>query len=174
MVKNQFSGYLKRFAIVMLVSLAFVWGMSELAHLFMKDDFDRPPEIIELVIPNGTAAKVAEGENVPAIPDSMVFVVGDTLVIRNEDSVDHRLGPVWVPPGASANLLMDDLSNYDYTCSFRPSRYLGLDVREPTTWNIRLIALGYVTPATGLFIFVYSIVIWPIKSRDDQKENGTI
>ena len=133
--------------------------------MLFKETSDRPPEDVELVIPPGTADKVAIGEEVPSIPDTLVFVVGDTLIVKNEDVVDHQLGPVWVPAGTSASLAMDNANSYDYSCSFRPSRYLGLDIREPTTINTRLVALGYVTPATTIFFFVYSLIIWPLEPR---------
>ncbi|MCP4283591.1 MAG: hypothetical protein GY792_03940 [Gammaproteobacteria bacterium] len=136
--------------------------MSEIAHYMMQEEYDRPPQDVELVIPAGTADRVAAGEETPAIPSEMVFIVGDVLVVRNEDSVDHQLGPVWVPPGTSASLPMEDANNYDYTCSFRPSQYLGLDVRQGTTVNLRLVALSYVTPATAVFLFVYSLVLFPL------------
>ncbi len=160
--KKDFRLGLKRFLIVFLISLVFVGGMSEIAHYTMKEKYDRPPQEMELVIPAGTADRVATGEETPAIPSEMVFIVGDVLVVRNEDSVDHQLGPVWVPPGTSASLPMEDANNYDYTCSFRPSQYLGLDVRQGTTVNLRLVALSYVTPATAVFLFVYSLVLFPL------------
>ena len=34
----------------------------------------------------------------------MSFVVGDTLVVKNEDSVEHQLGPLWIPAGSSASM----------------------------------------------------------------------
>ncbi len=153
---------LRRFIIVFLISLVFVGGMSELAHLFLREQTDRAPQVVELVIPAGTAEKIASGQDEPSIPDSLVFVIGDTLVVRNEDSTDHQLGPVWAPAGTSATLEMKTANAFDYTCSFKASRYLGLEVRERTTLQLRLIALGYVTPATALFIFVYSLVVFPL------------
>ena len=94
---------------------------------------DRAPQRIELVIPAGTADQIASGQAVPSIPTDMVFVVGDTLVVKNEDTASHQLGPIWVPPGTSASLNLDTANRYSYACSFQPSRYLGLDVRSRVT-----------------------------------------
>ena len=93
---------------------------------------------------------------VPSIPADMVFVVGDTLVVKNEDSVSHQLGPIWVPPGASASLNLNQTNNYSYTCSFEPSRYLGLDVRPRVTWATRIVAVLLAGIPTGAMIAVYS------------------
>jgi len=172
MSKDYLKLGIRRFFILFGLSLVFVWGLSELAHLIMKEESDRPPKDVTIVIPTGTAEQVALGKEIDSIPDSMIFVVGDRLVVKNEDTVDHQLGPLWIPAGTSASLLMEDANNYDYTCSFRPTRYLGLDIREPTTLNIRLIALGYVTPATTLFFFVYSLILFPLNPKKEEIVTG--
>jgi hypothetical protein len=158
------SGF-QRLIITLLVALGVVWIGSEVAFYFMKENTDRAPDQIELVIPAGTAEKVAAGEPVPSIPDEMVFVLGDTLVVRNEDRADHELGPLWIPAQSSASLLLDTADRYAYSCSFQPSQYLGLNVKQPTSWQTRLTALGFTVPATTAFMFIYSLVLWPINPR---------
>ncbi|MBE0411123.1 MAG: hypothetical protein IBX69_15485, partial [Anaerolineales bacterium] len=105
----------------------------------------------------------AAGDPVPSIPDEMVFVVGDTLLVRNEDRVDHELGPLWVPAGSSASLVLEQPRKFRYACSFQNTKYLGIDVRQPTTWSTRITALAVASPATAIFIFIYSILVWPLK-----------
>ena len=95
----------------------------------------------------------------------MVFVLGDTLVVKNDDSVDHQLGPLWIPPKSNASLVLDTADRYAYSCSFQPSKYLGLNVKQATTWETRLVALGFAVPATTAFIFIYSLVLWPINTE---------
>ncbi len=163
---------MKRLLIVFLVSLSLVWAGSEIAFQLIKEKDDRAPQTIELVIPQGTAAQVAQGNPIPSIPEEMVFVVGDTLLVKNEDVVDHQLGPLWVPAGSSASLLMEQADNLAYSCSFKSTRYLDLRVKEPTTFRTRLSALGLAVPATTMFLFVYSILIWPIQPR--QKSSAAI
>ena len=164
--KKMFELGLRRFIIVFVISLVLVGVMGEVANAWIGSSADRGPQAVELIIPAGTAEKLASGQEEPAIPDSMTFVVGDTLVVRNQDVVDHQLGPVWVPAGSSASLKMDTANSYDYTCSFRASNYLGMDIKEATTIGIRLISLGYVAPATALFLFVYSLVLFPLKPKE--------
>ena len=155
----------RRAIILFLISLALVWAVSEGAYWLQKDKSDRAPSQIELVIPEGTAASIAAGQPVPSIPDEMVFVVGDTLVVRNNDLSDHQLGPLWVPAGTSASLVLDQANRYAYTCSFQTSKFLGLTVKSATTLSTRLSALMVAVPATTAFLFVYSILIWPLGPR---------
>ena len=163
-----FKRALKRFALVFAAAMVFVFLLGELAHAQIKESFDRPPETVELTLPAGTAAKVARGEEIPSIPAEMSFVVGDTLVVYNEDYTAHELGPLYIPANSSATLTMDAANSFEYSCSFRPTQFLGLTVQEATTLNIRLIALGYVSPATAIFFFLYSLAIWPLNPKEDE------
>jgi hypothetical protein len=163
-----------RLVITLFVSLVLVWVGSEVAFYFLKENTDRVPEQIELLIPVGTADKVAAGEPVPSIPEEMTFVLGDTLIVNNEDSVDHQLGPLWIPPRSKASLVLDAAERYAYSCSFQTSRYLGLNVKQATTWQTRLVALGFSVPATTAFLFIYSLAIWPITSKPEKKVQSSL
>ena len=79
---------IQRVLITQLLGILIAIGVNEISFLFLKSEAGRAPQHIELVIPPGTAEKVAQGEANPALPDKMVFVVGDTLVVRNDDVVD--------------------------------------------------------------------------------------
>ena len=158
-----------RLLITFAAALALVWIGSELAFYFLRVDTDRMPQEIELVIPAGTAAKVAAGEPVPAIPDEMTFVLGDTLVVYNEDEVDHQLGPLWIPPQRQSSLVLDAAQRYAYSCSFKTTRYLGLNVKQATTWQTRIVGLGFAVPPTTMFFFIYSLVLWPLNPDPDKK-----
>ncbi len=156
-----------RFLILLGVSVVLVWIGSEAAYLLQKDKSDRAPRQVELVIPAGTAQKVAAGEPVPSIPEEMTFVVGDVLLVKNEDTQAHQLGPMWVPANSSASLSLDQAANLAYQCSFQQSRYLGLNVRPPTTLGTRLQALFLAAPATASFLFIYSILVFPLQPKKD-------
>ena len=160
---------LVRLAITFVAALALVWIGSEVAFYFLKADTDRTPQEVELVIPTGTAAKVEAGEPVPVIPDEMTFVLGDTLVVRNEDLVEHQLGPLWIPPKTKASLVLDAAQRYAYSCSFKTTRYLGLNVKQATTWQTRVVGLGFAVPPTTMLFFIYSLVLWPL-NPDPKKE----
>lgn len=162
---------LRRFLVILIISAAALFAVSEITFRMQPYNIDRAPKTIEIVIPAGTADKVAAGETIPAIPQSMVFVLGDVLVVRNEDNVLHELGPHLVPPGASASVPMDMAENFSYSCSFSGSSYLGLDVKEATTWKTKVLALAFSAPATAVVIFLYSLAVKPLVEEPEIEEN---
>jgi len=154
---------------LLLVSIVMVLGISELAYRLMKADSVRGPMTIELVIPADTAVRIAAGEAMPAIPEEMTFVVGDTLVVKNEDAVNHQLGPLYIPSGSSASLKMEKAESLFVDCSFQSTQYLGLTINQPVTWASRLQALGYGVPPTWMFLLVYSFAIRPLEKKSLDK-----
>jgi hypothetical protein len=153
---------LKRLVLVTLLSSVIIFIASEAFYRLQKESHERAPQQVELVIPLGTSEMVSRGETVTAIPEEMVFMVGDTLVVRNEDSVSHQLGPLWIPANSSASLSMDTAARYIESCSFQASQYLGLDVRQPATLGTRLQALVIAGPGTIIFLFIYSVLVFPL------------
>ena len=139
--------------------------ISEVPFLFLRDTARMPREIV-LTIPPGTAAEVARGEQPPSLPENMTFVVGDRLVVQNDDSVDHKLGPLWIPANSSAQLSLDQEENLAYECTFQPDNYFGLDVREPLTPSTRIYGIVYVALPMAILIALYSFVIAPKKKEN--------
>jgi len=162
--------YISRLLVTVLVAFILVFLINEGFYYFQKEKTDRAPETVQLVIPEGAAARVALGEPVPSIPEDMVFVVGDVLEVRNEDVTDHQLGPIWVPAGTTGSLVLEDANKYSYSCSFTPSKYLGVDVRQATTFGTRMTALGIAVPPMAVFLFIYSLLVFPVNS--DKKEKS--
>lgn len=162
--------YINRFLLVVAVSVLASWIISELGLRLQQDqNTARAPQQIELIIPAGTAAKVAAGESAPGIPNEMTFVLGDVLVVRNEDSETHTLGPLLVPAGASASLPLNEEDNFSMTCSFNASSYMGLTVRPPTTLRTRLVGISFATIPTAGMLFVYSLLVFPVDRKADPK-----
>jgi hypothetical protein len=162
-MQNTLKLLLRRLILMILLSVSAVLLVSELSYRLLREESSRAPETIELVIPAGTAEKVRSGHPEPSIPEDMTFVVGDILSVKNEDSMDHQLGPLWIPAGKTASLPMGKANNFAYTCSFRPSQYLGIIVREPVTWSSRLGAVALAAPPTAIFLLVYSLVVRPLQ-----------
>lgn len=160
---SKFWPYLKRLLVIFGVSLVLALIINEVSYLLQKDQYDRPPQTIQLVVQPGTAERIAAGEEVPSIPSEMVFVVGDVLEVKNDDNVPHQLGPIWVPSGATGQLVMEKIDKLAYSCSFQTSRYLGLDIRQPTTMGTRFVALALSAPTVTALIFIYSLLVYPVK-----------
>ncbi len=157
---------IQRTLISILAGLLISTIINETTFFFLRSAAGRAPQRIELVIPAGTAERVANGESSPSLPANMVFVTGDTLVVNNQDKETHTLGPLLVPSGTSASLILDQANSYAYTCSFQPQRYMGLDVREPVTTWTRLYGIIFSGLPLGALIALYSIVAKPLKPKN--------
>lgn len=159
------SPIVKRIVLSILLGLTLAVLTTEISYRLLRRE-NRAPKRIELVIPPGSAERVARGEAPPDIPEELTFVVGDTLVVINQDSASHQLGPLWIPAGAVASLTLESEQNYAMECSFQPSRVFGLDVREPVTLATRLTGIFFAgLPLSALFA-VYSLVIGSGKEKN--------
>jgi len=172
-MKTDFTPYIVRLVIVFVIASLVAIAINEGAYLFQVDRNDRESGTVRLVIPPGTAERIAQGEPAPGIPEKMSFVVGDVLEVKNEDSVDHQLGPVWVPPGTTGRLVLKEANRFSYSCSFSPDKYLGLDVLQRTSFATRLTGLAISAPTLAAFLFIYSLAVFPMKPREKRIEAKT-
>jgi hypothetical protein len=156
---------IKRLLLSLVLGFAVGVLVSEVPFLFLQETARAPREIV-LTIPAGTAEQVARGEQPPSIPENMTFVVGDRLVVRNEDAVDHKLGPLWIPENSSAQLALNQEESLAYECSFQPGNYFGLDVREPLTLGTRLYGIFFVALPMAIMIALYSFLVSPPKKEN--------
>jgi len=155
----------KRILISLLAGLLLGIAIGEIPFIFLRETA-RPPQEIVLTIPAGTAEQVARGEQPPSIPGNMIFVVGDMFVVNNEDTVDHKLGPLWIPANSSAQLSLDQEQSLAFECTFQPDSYFGLDVREPLTLSTRLFGIVYAGLPLAILIALYSFII-PVKKKEN-------
>ena len=162
MLRNQI---VKRILLCFLIGLVLSVAITEIPFIFLRENA-RPPKEITLVIPQGTAEEVSRGEQPPGIPANMKFVVGDTLIVQNQDQVDHQLGPLWIPANSSAMLSLDQVESMAYECSFQPGKYLGLDVSEPLTLGTRVYGILYIALPLGVLFSLYSLAL-PSKKKED-------
>jgi hypothetical protein len=153
----------KRIAIGMLAGLVIGALISEATYFFLRGGEGRTPEVIEIVIPAGTAEKVRNGQVEPSLPASMTFVIGDTLVVKNHDSATHQLGPLFIPPGTSASLRLDSTQKYSASCSFQPGRYFGLDIRAPLTLETRIVGILQAGVPLGFLLILYGVFALPYR-----------
>lgn len=170
--KKNLRPYWIRLGVVFAISLLVVVAFNEVSYLIQKDEYDRAPETVTLVIPEGTAEQVAAGVDVASIPSELVFVLGDILEVENRDTVSHQLGPLWVPAGSSASLVLEQANNYAYSCSFQTTQYLGLDVRQPTTLSTRLVGIALAAPTMTVLVFLYSLLIFPVDKSGRRNPDG--
>ena len=153
----------RRIAVCLLAGLGLGAVISEASFYFLGGPETRPSKVIELDIPAGTAVRVSEGRSDPVLPSNITFVVGDTLVVRNLDSVTHQLGPLLIPAGTSSSMRMDAAQDYSAACSFQPSRYIGLIVVSPLTLGTRLVGIFEAGIPMGLLFLLYGLFAIPSK-----------
>lgn len=152
-----------RFLLGIGIGLLLAIPFTELAFRFQGSTTSRSPRTVELTIPAGTSTKVDAGQSV--LPQDFSFVVGDVLLVHNQDSVVHTLGPLVIPPERSASLAMSRLGNLSYVCSFEPTKYLGLSVQAPLTLSTRLEGIAIAGIPMGMLISLYSLIIRPLKRK---------
>lgn len=155
----------RKIVVSMLIGLAIGVAVAEIPFIFQRETARQPKKVV-ITIPLGTADRVALGEAPPTIPENMTFVVGDVLVVENNDAVDHKLGPLWIPAHTSAQLALSQKENLAYECSFQPGKYFGLDVREPLTMSTRIFGIFYAGIPLGILIALYSFA-FPSKKKEN-------
>jgi len=155
----------KRILFSLLIGLLLGVVVSEIPFMFLRETA-RPPQEVLLTIPAGAADQVARGQQPPSIPESMIFVVGDILIVQNQDVVDHKLGPLWIPANSSARLSLDREESLAFECSFQSDNYLGLDVHQSLTLSTRLYGIWYVGLPMAILIALYSLVM-PSKKKEN-------
>ena len=172
---SYFGRILMRVALALTLGLVIGFAISEISFQLLKED-SRAPTNVDLIIPQGTSVLIANGEVPPSIPEGMKFVVGDTLSVHNNDLVDHQLGPLWIPAGSMASMNLDRDQNFIFACTFQPSSYFGLDVREPVTIWTRLGGVVFSGVPLGAILALYSFIPWPIHKEtevnSDLQENA--
>lgn len=148
----------KRILISVIMGLLIGLALSEITFIFLGRTA-RPPQVIELTIPMGTSELIARGQQPPTLPEGMTFVVGDVLIVNNEDEVDHQLGPLWIPAGTSGQLSLGQPESLAYECSFQADNYLGMDVYESLTLGTRIYGILFAGIPMGILIALYAAVL---------------
>lgn len=121
-----------RWVVSLLAGVALAGGLSGASWLLLSERPSRSPGQIDLTIPPGTAALVRTSTVPSVIPSSLTFVHGDTLVVRNQDSVDHLIGPFRVPAGETVTIDIERASPERFSCTIHPTGYLGVVVQRRT------------------------------------------
>jgi hypothetical protein len=162
-------GLIKRMLLALVVGIILASIGSEIAYRIQGINTSRGPQTIELVIPAGTADKVAQGQIV--LPVNQTYITGDVLLVKNQDSVTHTLGPLVIPANASASLTLSQSGNLNYICSFEPSKYYGMLIQPAMTITTRIEGWLIAGIPLGLLIGVYSLVAYPLKPAVKPAQN---
>lgn len=77
---------------------------------------------IVVEVPDGTAARIARGEQVDIVGDRINARVGDRLRLVNHDNRSHMIGPFLVGPGQRVESLLARAGSYEGECSLHRDR----------------------------------------------------
>jgi hypothetical protein len=113
---------------ISLVFLVIGLGVAAYRGAVLREELRR----YEIVIPAGTAARLAAGDTANAPPHSFELILGvrDVLVIQNEDSVWHQVGPYRVAPGHTLVQRFSRPGTIRAACTMTASRQVEIIVRE--------------------------------------------
>ena len=91
------------------------------------------PEGLErlVVIPAGTAERLAAGEDVALLPDDLRFRLRDRLVVVNDDLSSHQVGPFVVAPGQRLEKRFSEAATLDGFCSLHATGRITIEITKP-------------------------------------------
>lgn len=158
--RNPWNSLTGRILLPMLLGFGIGYLMSEGPAALIDDPTSRPKREVELVIPPGTAERVAEGQASPSIPEGLRMATGDTLVVHNQDDVPHQLGPMWVPPGTTGRLVFPRTITGRYACSFTPVGYFGIQVEPRLTGFERFVFVLVSGFPFAAVLTLVSVFLW--------------
>ncbi|MEO5842342.1 MAG: hypothetical protein ABIQ73_26795 [Acidimicrobiales bacterium] len=69
------------------------------------------------VVPAGTGSTLDAGGSVEILPRDLEVRVGDRIVVLNEDTRNHEVGPWTVPAGDTFTFRFKTVGRYDSHCS---------------------------------------------------------
>ena len=89
-----------------------------------------PPAVVEygVVIPKGTGKRIRSGFHLFLIPENLQLHVGDSLVVVNEDTQVHEVGPFFVRPGETMVQTFTETGKFIGACTFHPVGEVSIEV----------------------------------------------
>ncbi|MEZ5136344.1 MAG: hypothetical protein R2699_15135 [Acidimicrobiales bacterium] len=80
----------------------------------------KEPFEYKVVVPVGTAERIAGGEEVTLIDAQIDLAVGDRIVIDNQDDEVHQVGPFPVRPGETFEHTFTAPGRFEGLCTLHP------------------------------------------------------
>lgn len=84
----------------------------------------------EIVIPAGTATRLAAGEEVILFPADLDVKLRDRLIVVNDDDVDHRIGPFTIDAGARLVTKFAEVMTVNGFCSLHAGGEVNITVLD--------------------------------------------
>ena len=89
---------------------------------------DARPTDHRYVIPNGSTARIDNGQLIDIIPNELNFKAGDTLTVVNHDSADHFVSVTQIPAGETVTYTFPSPGVFDGACTVHPRGAVRIEV----------------------------------------------
>ena len=119
-----------RRGLLLLLAALLLAGCSEDRGALIVDDPDAGTADYEYVIPEGTADRIAAGEDVEILPAQLTVRVGEVIRIVNEDLSGHFVGIFYVGAGETVTQRFNSAGEFSGLCTIHPSGQITLTVEE--------------------------------------------
>jgi hypothetical protein len=119
---------------VVVAGLGLTLLLAMVAVLTMGGGSKEPPaagSTYGVVIPAGTGKRIASGFHLYLIPEDLQLHVGDSLVVVNQDSQVHEVGPFFVRPGETMRHTFTEPGRFVGACTFHPAGEVAIEVFPP-------------------------------------------
>ena len=107
-------------------AVAMVLGSLALSRVVGQPE----PDEHLITIPAGTAALLASGQDVDIIPTDLEFRLRDRLIVVNDDSASHQIGPFEIPSGDRLETRFAEAATVEGFCSLHASGRVTINVGE--------------------------------------------
>lgn len=112
---------------IVVVGAALIAVVALAAGLVWWWNAQRGREVV-FAVPPGTVARLAAGERVEVLPQTITLRRNDTLVIRNDDTQPVQIGPFPIAPGQRFVQQYVDAGTIDLVCSVHQGERLRIVV----------------------------------------------
>jgi len=111
----------------LLLAVLIVFGVGMLA--LTRGTGDGPAtNVVTITIPRGASDLVAQGKQVPGIPNRIVGKVGDTLLVDNQDDSTQFVAGFAISPHQVLRIPLNRAGEYETTCSAHRNRSIEMVV----------------------------------------------
>ena len=86
-------------------------------------------QTINISVPEGTQAQMDAGEEIVLFPRRLEVGIGDRIVIENDDTSSHQVGPYVVGPGQRIAQTFSTTGIIEGVCTLHPSGEVTIVVR---------------------------------------------
>ena len=115
-------------ALILLSGLFAVLSIGVLLGMFLVPRA-AATQSIDIVVPEGTQARIDAGEEIVLFPRRLEVGVGDRIVITNDDSASHQVGPYIVGSGQQIVQTFSSPGIIEGICTLHPSGEVTIVVR---------------------------------------------